>query len=414
MNVGDRRLRPDRPASAPGRWASASCWSPCADVVLGPRRAPGARSTRAASPSSRLRERSIARSDVDLVVVATTNDVLAPLTLAAVEPASTCSSRSRPPQRRRARPGDRRPRERAASSSRSASTIAFTRRFRKAREIWDSGVLRPADVHPRRATATAAGSATSASGAATRRSSGGGELLDQGVHLIDLARWFAGDFVEVEGRVEHVLLGHGRSRTTGSRCCGRRPGQVAWLHASCTEWKNLFSFEIYGRDGKLQIDGLGGSYGVERLTFYQMLPEMGPPETTDLGVSRRGSLLARRVRRTSSDCIRDGAPAAGRPATTRVAALSRSSKQLYRALGASAMIITRSPLRISLGGGGTDLPSYYREHSGFLDRRRHRQVRLHHAAPDVRRRADRQVLEAGARADASTRSSTRSSARRCS
>src|ERR1700739_1168382 len=30
------------------------------------------------------------------------------------------------------------------------------------------------------------------------------------------------------------------------------------------------------------------------------------------------------------------------------------------------MIITRSPLRISLGGGGTDLPSYYEEHSGFL------------------------------------------------
>ena len=30
------------------------------------------------------------------------------------------------------------------------------------------------------------------------------------------------------------------------------------------------------------------------------------------------------------------------------------------------MIIARSPLRISLGGGGTDLPSYYREHGGFL------------------------------------------------
>ena len=30
------------------------------------------------------------------------------------------------------------------------------------------------------------------------------------------------------------------------------------------------------------------------------------------------------------------------------------------------MIMTRSPLRISLGGGGTDLPSYYREHSGFV------------------------------------------------
>ena len=30
------------------------------------------------------------------------------------------------------------------------------------------------------------------------------------------------------------------------------------------------------------------------------------------------------------------------------------------------MIIIRSPLRVSLGGGGTDLPSYYREHGGFL------------------------------------------------
>jgi len=38
--------------------------------------------------------------------------------------------------------------------------------------------------------------------------------------------------------------------------------------------------EIYGKVGKLQIDGLGGSYGTERLTWYRMLPEMGPPETT--------------------------------------------------------------------------------------------------------------------------------------
>jgi len=52
------------------------------------------------------------------------------------------------------------------------------------------------------------------------------------------------------------------------------------LHASCTEWKNLFSFEIYGKVGKLAIDGLGGSYGVERLAYYKMLPQMGPPETT--------------------------------------------------------------------------------------------------------------------------------------
>ena len=46
------------------------------------------------------------------------------------------------------------------------------------------------------------------------------------------------------------------------------------------EWKNSFSFEIFGRLGKLEITGLGGSYGVERLIHYQMLPEMGPPPTT--------------------------------------------------------------------------------------------------------------------------------------
>jgi predicted dehydrogenase len=56
--------------------------------------------------------------------------------------------------------------------------------------------------------------------------------------------------------------------------------QTAFLHASCTEWKNTFSWELSGKNGKVQIDGLGGSYGVERLTWYRMLPQMGPPETT--------------------------------------------------------------------------------------------------------------------------------------
>ena len=108
--------------------------------------------------------------------------------------------------------------------------------------------------------------------------SGGGELIDQGVHLIDLARWFLGDFSEVNGFADtfywdmpvddnaFMLL-----RTEDQR--------TAFLHVSCTEWKNTFSFELYGRNGKLQVDGLGGSYGVERLTWYKMLPEMGPPET---------------------------------------------------------------------------------------------------------------------------------------
>jgi hypothetical protein len=56
-------------------------------------------------------------------------------------------------------------------------------------------------------------------------------------------------------------------------------GCIGFLHASCTEWKNTFSLEIYGETGKLDISGLGGSYGTEKLTFHKMLPEMGVPKS---------------------------------------------------------------------------------------------------------------------------------------
>ena len=109
--------------------------------------------------------------------------------------------------------------------------------------------------------------------------SGGGELIDQGVHVIDLAGWFLGDFSRVEGHVATYFwnMPVDDNAFVSLRTAG---GQTAWLHVSCTEWKNLFSLELYGRTGKLAIDGLGGSYGVERLTYYRMRPEMGPPDTT--------------------------------------------------------------------------------------------------------------------------------------
>jgi len=108
--------------------------------------------------------------------------------------------------------------------------------------------------------------------------SGGGELIDQGVHLIDLARWFLGDFSEVDG-FAHTYYWDMPVDDNAFMLLKTEDQRTAFLHVSCTEWKNTFSFELYGRSGKLQVDGLGGSYGIERLTWYKMLPEMGPPET---------------------------------------------------------------------------------------------------------------------------------------
>jgi predicted dehydrogenase len=107
--------------------------------------------------------------------------------------------------------------------------------------------------------------------------SGGGELIDQGIHLIDLAGWFLGDFKTIEG---HATTYFWKMPVDDNAFLSLRTakGQTAWLHVSCTEWKNLFSFEIYGRNAKLQIEGLGGSYGIEKLYHYQMKPEMGPPD----------------------------------------------------------------------------------------------------------------------------------------
>jgi predicted dehydrogenase len=109
--------------------------------------------------------------------------------------------------------------------------------------------------------------------------SGGGELIDQGVHLVDLAGWFLGGFTHVEGFAA-TYFWQMPVDDNAFMTLRTASGQAAFLHVSCTEWKNLFSLEIYGRDGKIAIDGLGGSYGVERIAHYHMLPEMGPPETT--------------------------------------------------------------------------------------------------------------------------------------
>ncbi|MDQ6744951.1 MAG: Gfo/Idh/MocA family oxidoreductase [Actinomycetota bacterium] len=110
--------------------------------------------------------------------------------------------------------------------------------------------------------------------------SGGGELIDQGMHLLDIVHWLAGPLplhsallrthfwdTEVEDNAALIL---GDS--------AEREARWAMLHVTWTEWKNMFSLEVYCRTAKLQVDGLVRSYGPQTLRIYRMSPELGPPE----------------------------------------------------------------------------------------------------------------------------------------
>ncbi len=219
----------------------------------------------------------LADAAVDAVIISVVNGALAPITLAAVKagkhvlvekPGALCATELRKIKA-------------VADESAVRVRIGYNHRFhpalQQARAIIESGALGPL-MFLRGRYGHGGRKGYEREWRADPRLSGGGELIDQGVHLIDLAGWFLGEFPTVEG---HAATFFWDMKVDDNAFLSLRTaaGQTAWLHVSCTEWKNLFSFEIYGRDGKLALDGLGGSYGLERLAHYRMLPEMGPPET---------------------------------------------------------------------------------------------------------------------------------------
>lgn len=107
--------------------------------------------------------------------------------------------------------------------------------------------------------------------------SGGGELIDQGSHIIDLSRIFLGEFTKVNATLK-TFFWKSKVEDNAFLTLKTKNNKIAFLHASCTEWKNKFSFEIFGKKGKLEINGLGGSYGLEKLYFYKMSKNFGKPK----------------------------------------------------------------------------------------------------------------------------------------
>jgi predicted dehydrogenase len=118
------------------------------------------------------------------------------------------------------------------------------------------------------------------------RRSGGGEIVDQGMHLLDIFYWLFGA-LPVHSALLRTHFWSAPVDDNAVLVLGERGGvgeQSPWalMHVSWTEWKNLFSLEIYCTRAKFAVDGLVRSYGPQRLRTYRMRPTLGPPDLEEV------------------------------------------------------------------------------------------------------------------------------------
>jgi len=99
------------------------------------------------------------------------------------------------------------------------------------------------------------------------RITSGGQLMEQGIHVVDLFRWFLGEIKDVTGIVETLYWPIKPLEDNAFVIFRAANGVPASLHSSLTQWRNLFSFQVYGEDGYLEVEGLGGGYGTEKLAI---------------------------------------------------------------------------------------------------------------------------------------------------
>jgi predicted dehydrogenase len=124
---------------------------------------------------------------------------------------------------------------------------------------------------------------------------------DRSGHLLDLTHWLAGP-LPLHSALLKTQFWDMPVEDNAALVLGDdvdRGAPWAMLHVTWTEWKNLFSIEVYCREAKLRVDGLVRSYGPQRLRIYRMGPEMGPPAleertyaTEDLSWAREWEYLA--------------------------------------------------------------------------------------------------------------------------
>jgi predicted dehydrogenase len=215
----------------------------------------------------------------DVVIVATTHDQLAPLTQRALEAGSHVLV-EKPAALGTAQIDALR--DAAAQTGRRVK-VGFNHRFHPAlRDLAaevHSGVHGPL-MHLRGRYGHGGRLGYDLEWRAQPQRSGGGELIDQGMHLLDLTHWLAGP-LPLHAALLRTHFWDMAVEDNAALVLGEPQGRTApWamLHVTWTEWKNLFSLEVYCTTAKLQVDGLVRSYGPQTLRIYRMRPELGPPE----------------------------------------------------------------------------------------------------------------------------------------
>jgi len=115
---------------------------------------------------------------------------------------------------------------------------------------------------------------------AKKESAGGGILIDQGIHMLDLFLHFAHDFDIVQAIVQRLYWDLDIEDNVFAQFMNTKTGVAASLHSTMLQWRHLFSLEIFLEKGHLVINGLrtpSGAYGEEVLTVERNLKV--PPET---------------------------------------------------------------------------------------------------------------------------------------
>ncbi|HZR55256.1 MAG TPA: Gfo/Idh/MocA family oxidoreductase [Terriglobales bacterium] len=211
-------------------------------------------------------EQAVIRSDVDVVVVSTATRFLAEITSAAIEAGKHVLCEK--PFGRTA--GEVLPAVESAERKRLCLKAGYNHRYhpalRQAQDLFQQGIV--GRLHFMRCIYGHGGRTNYEKEWRTQlHLAGGGQLLDQGVHTLDLFRWIAGEFAEVKAYTTASFWPISPLEDNVFALLQAESGCIASLHASWTNWKNTFVFELSGENGYLKVSGLGGHYGVERLCY---------------------------------------------------------------------------------------------------------------------------------------------------